>query len=1044
MISRMPDPCPTCGSALPPGVLSGHCPRCLLSVTFGEPVNEPAPTRVFGDFELIEELGRGGMGVVYRARQISLDRLVALKLIPLGEFARPAVLRRFRQEAMAVAALRHPNIVAVYQAGENGGQPYLAMELIEGNDLAAQVRERPLPAIKAATYLSAVARAVAFAHEHGILHRDLKPSNILIDPFDQPRITDFGLAKRLDLDAQLTLTGESLGSPAYVPPEQARGDSARVGPWSDVYSLGSILYHLLSGRPPFQADSVHGVLLQVESVEPLPLRRLIPSVPIDLETIALKCLEKNPARRYPTAGELAADLDRFLRHEPIHAQPVGLAGRALRWCRRRPAVATLSGGLALALVIGVAGVLWQYRRAEMAHVIAATTRAQTRIHEYSNDLRAASDAVERGLLVDARRLLSRRQPLPGEIDQRGFEWRYLWHRSESQQMATLRRHTTTVCGVAISSDGRWAASTGMDGRLCLWNLETQALEREWPLNGVGWFVNFSADGRSIFSSFASTNAAVWSLADGQLVRELSGARGSLAVSAPFLAGLSVNPLMESRAATIQIWNHATGESVRELPEPGRVAALSPDGRWIAVGLARSNILLRELASDRVIATLETPVEAFSLAFAPDGSRLAMAGGDKSIRVWNLPGSQSMAPVEAESTPPGVSTLPRTSPTRAGSVLEEGHWLKTWAVAFSPDGRRLASTSSDRSLRIWDTETMRPLETMSGHADEVWCVAWGPDGQSLITGGKDGWVLLWRLRPTPNQLALPNRPWNRPVISNDGRLTLTHLVQDAVAGPALWSTDGRRLDAWPTGHTFAGLTSDGLGLELDTANARLALWTADHNAPVSTHVLDGFSPGDTPAAYGSGLTPDGRFFFALRTNGLARVWNATTGQLAWEFPTRPLPLACARLSTDARWLAISPESPYEAYLYDTRTGAERVLSGHTEYVKRLAFSPDSSLLATAGIDGRIKLWETATGTDIRTLAGHWQNVDDVSFSPDGRTLASIESRTCLKLWRLDTFLEVTSIAMPDAGETLVFSPAGDRLAVVRTDGRVTFLDAGPVP
>ena len=209
-------------------------------------------------------------------------------------------------------------------------------------------------------------------------------------------------------------------------------------------------------------------------------------------------------------------------------------------------------------------------------------------------------------------------------------------------------------------------------------------------------------------------------------------------------------------------------------------------------------------------------------------------------------------------------------------------------------------------------------------------------------------------------------------------------------------------------------------------------------------LDAFNPGDTPAEHGSGLTPDGRYFFAVRTNGLARIWDATSGQLLHEFPTRVLPLACARLSPDARWLALSPETPYEAYLYHTVTGAERILRGHTEYVKRLAFAPDSALLATAGIDGRIRLWDTETGTEMRTLAGHWQSVDDVGFSPDGRTLASIETRTSLKLWRLDTFLEVCSIALPDAGESLTFSPTGDRLAVVRTDGRVTFLDARPVP
>jgi WD40 repeat protein len=255
--------------------------------------------------------------------------------------------------------------------------------------------------------------------------------------------------------------------------------------------------------------------------------------------------------------------------------------------------------------------------------------------------------------------------------------------------------------------------------------------------------------------------------------------------------------------------------------------------------------------------------------------------------------------------------------------------------------------------------------------------------------------------------------------------------------------GQRLDSWPPGHAFVGLSPDTHGIEFDATHGQLNLWSTNHNRPVSSVRLNAFVPDSASVPSGVGLTLDARYFFRLRTNGLVHVWDTTAGQLIRELKVRVVPLVCARLSSDTRWLAISPEAPYEAYLYDTRDGTERVLRGHTEYVKSMAFSPDSSQLATAGIDGRIRIWDASSGKELRTLAAHWQGVDDVAYAPDGRTLASIESRTCVKLWRLDTMLEVVSVPMADAAEYLAFAPTNDRLAVVHTDGRVTFLEA-PLP
>ena len=327
--------CPKCGTVIGGFAPAGLCPKCLLLSGLGPAPEEetgnverasaslagagPPRIRYFGDYELLEEIASGGMGVVYKARQQSLHRIVAIKLLLFGRFSQPEFVRRFRGEAAAAAGLQHRNIVAIHEVGEHEGQPYFSMDFVEGRNLAEMVREHPLSAKRAALYLKVIAEAIHFAHQKGVLHRDLKPSNVLIDQFDEPRITDFGLAKQLNDQNEITITGQVLGTPSYMPPEQALGKRDAVGPAGDIYSMGAILFHVLTGRPPFVSESVTETLEQVLRAEPISPRFLNPSVPRDLETICLKCLEKEPVRRYQTARELSAELDRFLRGEPIHS-----------------------------------------------------------------------------------------------------------------------------------------------------------------------------------------------------------------------------------------------------------------------------------------------------------------------------------------------------------------------------------------------------------------------------------------------------------------------------------------------------------------------------------------------------------------------------------------------------------------------------------------------------------------------------------------------------------------------------------------------------
>ena len=320
--------------------------------------------RYFGDYELLEEIARGGMGVVYRARQTGLNRIVALKMILAGQLASQQDVKRFHTEAEAAANLDHPGIVPVYEVGQYEGQHYFSMGYVDGQSLAARIASGPLAAGDAARLVKSIAEAVQFAHDHNVIHRDLKPANVLLDDQGHPRVTDFGLAKRVSGESELTDTGQVLGTPSFMPPEQAAGKLDQVGPASDIYALGAILYTVVTGRPPFQAASPVDTLLQVLELDPVSPRTLNPRIPRDLETVTLKCLEKEPLRRYASAGEFADELQRFLDGDPIRARPVSRTERVWRWCRRNPARALAAGVALLSLAVILVGGYWFNRRLE--------------------------------------------------------------------------------------------------------------------------------------------------------------------------------------------------------------------------------------------------------------------------------------------------------------------------------------------------------------------------------------------------------------------------------------------------------------------------------------------------------------------------------------------------------------------------------------------------------------------------------------------------------------------------------------------------------
>jgi serine/threonine protein kinase len=367
--------CPQCQGELPADTPAGLCPKCLLGAALVSPTEQetiPMNTdrapghplavnsiRYFGDYEILEEIARGGMGVVYKARQTTLNRIVALKMILSGELATSEDIERFHLEAQAAANLNHPNIVAIHEVGQHEDRYYFSMDYVEGQSLGELLLSGPIPVRQAAEYVQTISEAVHYAHEAGTLHRDLKPRNVLVSTDGQLQVTDFGVAKRLSEESGLTVTGAVVGTPSYMAPEQAKAQHSQIGPASDVYSLGAVLYELLTGRPPFYASSTVATLLQVVNDSPPDPRTLNPDLPDDLATICLKCLEKSPQLRYSSAQELADDLGRFLAHQPIHARPASSVRKLDSWFRQRPWLVAAAASLVILLLVAV--VCYQYQ-----------------------------------------------------------------------------------------------------------------------------------------------------------------------------------------------------------------------------------------------------------------------------------------------------------------------------------------------------------------------------------------------------------------------------------------------------------------------------------------------------------------------------------------------------------------------------------------------------------------------------------------------------------------------------------------------------------
>ncbi|MGA2255843.1 MAG: serine/threonine-protein kinase [Thermoguttaceae bacterium] len=659
------------------------------------PSGELPRIRYLGDYELVEEIARGGMGVVYKARQISLNRTVAVKMILAGQLATKADHDRFHSEAQAAALLDHPNIVPIFEVGEHQGQHYFSMGYVDGSSLSARLAEGPLPPKEAAELVSVLAEAVEYAHRQGVIHRDIKPSNILIDCKGRPRITDFGLAKRVDSGSDFTATGQVLGTPSYMPPEQAAGQINAVGPAADVYALGALLYTALTGRPPFQAATSLETMQQVLEREPVALRQLNAAVPCDLETVVLKCLEKPIPRRYATAQALADDLQRYLEGRPILARPVGRLEHTWRWCRRQPVVAGLIAAVALTLVAGIlissvfAIMAFKERdrangNAELADRKANEAEEQKNRAEFQL-LRARTAEYSRQIGLAQREILARRNWAAAALldesafDLRGWEYRYLylWNKNNSEPRIVLKTDPYRVVSVVFSPDGRRIVSGGghldKSGEIKVWDSatgsETLALKGH---TGQVRCVAFSPDGQRIVSGSSDHTVKVWDATTGKETLTLKG-------------HMSV------------VWS----------------VAFSPDGRRIVSGgghLDKSGeIKVWDSATGQEMLTLKGHTRAvFSVAFSLDGQRIVSGSGDGTAKVWD-------------------------AATGKETLTLKGHMSVVWSVAFSPDGRGIVSGSQDGTVKVWDAATGQETLTIKNHENGVSSVVFSPDGRRIVSG-----------------------------------------------------------------------------------------------------------------------------------------------------------------------------------------------------------------------------------------------------------------------------------------------------------------------
>jgi WD40 repeat protein len=1040
--------------------------------------NVPAP--ILPGYEILEELGRGGMGVVFKARHLKLNRVVALKMILHGELASAQEIKRFRTEAETIAHIQHTGIIQIFEIGEHEGRLFLSLEYCGGGTLEHLLRGTPLPADDAVRLLVRLAGAVEHAHRCGVIHRDLKPANVLLQdlaphPAHSPeagppernfgpastlaaKITDFGLAKSAN-DAGFYSTSNILGTPWYMSPEQAGGKE--VGPLSDVYSLGATFYECLTGRPPFRAATLLETLNQVQKEEPVPPRQLQRNIPRDVDTICLKCLQKDPARRYATAGELRDDLQRYLDGMPILARPVSWAGHAWRWCRRNPVVAGLLAVVAALLLSGVVAgavalvAIDHARRQAEGH---ADNEAEAKRHAE----RAAAESRERLVrlhvatgtrFLDANDRASAmcwyahawRSDRPDSEGEKNHRLRLASVMGSGPQLVGVCFHRGPVQDAAVSPDGSRILSFTVAGRdAYLWDptaarLAVPTLRHDGEVRHAC----FSPDGRRVGTAAADGTARVWDAADGQLLQTLSHPAGVAWLA--FRTGTTQLVTIDDKGI-LSGWDTTTGRPSGNWPR-------SEAGFWYAAFSADGRLLVTADRGDKArvwdAATGEAKTPPLPhLALRPDeayfhykrwpafnaaGTTLLTAT-QRAVQLWDTATGKAswpaghvfkeiLAPMHVAFDRSGDRVVVSNGYVARVLRVEDGqeilglsHPRQNQYTAFSDDGRHLVSTSSGGLVHLWDAATGRALDQPERCADFVRRVGFFPDGRRFFAASLDGTVRVWSLPPANGAL--------KPYAFDCGRGH--NLVLTSAAGFQTFSPDGALVAEFgPAGVAVRRREGGDEPLYVLPEKTRWARFTPDGNRLLTanqSHLQSFDARSGRPL--GKPLPLDGaldRRDFAV---GTARIFPSEDG---------------GRVATldDPRTVSVWEVETGQRLLGPLR-GFQRLphVFGSPErhgQVTQPCLTPDGQTLFF-GIPGGgiLAAWDVTTGKALYQEKKYSGNLHDLAVGADGRSILAVSSNTTARLYEARSGLPLGP-PLVHTGTVLNGDIAGDGVRVVTREG-----------